>query len=211
MSQTTTKDATIHSTAIDVDRCGLAVCRIYSTKCRTAIDVTFHEAGTRVGDAGSLTGLSADVHHNVTANYCCLTTTTTIDVVAHGTIHHVYLGVTVNVGSITTTIDVRNLVAAAFVLNGYLCIFIHSRLITATIYSSFYQAVVLDCQVGFLHLSESSQVGTGYNVILVIFRYEACSTIRRKVINMLPFIVGSTRELTGLKHTGIRVVGWLYA
>ena len=176
LSQTATKDATIHSTAIDIDRCSLVCCCIDITESRTAIDIAFYEAGTRVGDAGSLAGLSADVHHNVTANYCCLTTSTTIDVVADGTIHHVYFGVTIYVGSITTAIDVGNGVAATFILNGYLGVTLDGlvriswvgrdgRHVTSTIYGTFYQAVVLDGQIRSAHLTEVMQIHIGANVI----------------------------------------------
>ena len=122
MSQTTAKDATINSTAINVDRCCLVCCCIDITESGTAIDVAFNNAIT-----AKITCLSiffTNVYSNVTTNLCCFTTSTTIDIVAHGTILHAYLGVTINVGSITTAIDVRNLIAAASILNLHQGVFI---------------------------------------------------------------------------------------
>ena len=174
LSQTATKDATIHSTAIDVDRCGLAVCRIYSTKCRTAIDVTFHEASTRVGDTWSFTRLGTHVHNNITANYCRLTTSTTIDVVAHGTIHHVYLGVTIYISGITTTIDIVNGRSLMRVVFFYRHLGItrcrstggNGRLVAAAKDISCNRGITLDGQVGFAHLSQCCQVGIGIYIMI---------------------------------------------
>ena len=183
LSQTATKDASIDSTAIDVDSRGLIRCRIsiYLTEGRTTIDVALHNACTRVGDTWSLTRLGTHIHYNVAADDRCLTATAAIDVLADRSAGHVYLGIAEHVGCISAAIDVVDGVLSVsrclHVINLHQRVLVHSRLVAAAIHAAVNLAVVPDCQVCFFDLTECSQVCTCNNVILAFFRNEARSAI----------------------------------
>ena len=136
LSQATTKDTTIDSTAIDVNGCCLVRCRIYLTEGRAAIDVALHNTSTRVGDTWSLTRLGTHVHNNIAAYDCRLTFTTAIDRLDNLTACHVNLWVTYYISRITTAKDVQHTTCGIRILDIYLGVAIDSRHITTTIHTT---------------------------------------------------------------------------
>ena len=198
LSKTTSKDATVHGSGIDVDECILVGCRVHFTEGTTAIDITQNKTSTTQFD----TSLRSDVHRDVTTDNRCLTSTTTIDVMVNSTAGHVHLRITIHIGCITTSIDIGNGIAAGILdmnlgvtLNGLVRIIrigSHSRHIATTIDTTCNRGVPLDGEVGSTHLTQVIQIYVSTNII----RCVTCQMAARRIIGQRHSLLGSIPPFT---------------